>query len=160
MLLLLATLATGRDPPLEEFAIVMQALIAGWSFACLIGWVGIAAALSKHIAVYIVPDLKDRCGGDFHNMATLTIRVRGFNRAVLVVASSLSVPFLSVGFALMVKAPAISGPLGEWMTGIGASLLLAGAIGAVVAVAFISGRVAALNPAVAWPEYFTMVDQN
>jgi hypothetical protein len=156
ILLLLAGLiiATGQQPPIESLNHLMAVMVIGWLFSCMIGWVGIALSLARRIPVYIIPDLKQRCGGEFQNMATLMLTYRGFNRTVLIVTASLATPFLFVGFLLLILQPQMPGR--EWMAWLGFALLNAGAVGGLLAVAVISARVAALNPAVAWPEYLQM----
>jgi len=151
LLLVLIILASGQEPPLEPFAHLLTMMVGGWIFSCVIGWIGIALSLVRQVPVFIVPDLKRRCGGEIANLVLLQPGRRGFNRAVLIVTSSLSIPFLSVGFLLLVLQPQMPGR--EWMVTAGFSLLLAGAVGAVLAAGLASSRVAAADPAEAWPDF-------
>jgi hypothetical protein len=88
----------GPPPTIEPFIHLLAMMSLGWIFSCLIGWIGIVLSLARRVPVCIIPDLKRRCCGDLENLRELTLPVRSFDRTILIVASSLSIPFLSISF--------------------------------------------------------------
>ncbi len=62
-------LATGRQPNLGAFGLIMISLVCGVALSSIIGLVGIASAWRARVQVFVIPKLAWLCGGDYNAIA-------------------------------------------------------------------------------------------
>jgi hypothetical protein len=152
---LIALLEQSLQRPADISAVILalSAIMGGVVTSFLFGWLGIITAVRHRVRVFIVSNLKDRCHGDFTQIATLPWRETGLNPVTLVAAVAIVVPMLAVWFIAMLAftVPQPGGPNPEpWLLPMLGLCLLVIPILCVLILAYVSARIIARSPHECW----------
>lgn len=148
--LVLASLALG--PPANSVMAAGIALFAGGALASILGLVSAIAAWAWGVRVFVIPEIDQRCGGDFVAVLEVSITHRGTNHALYVLALSFFLPILVV-LTSLAAAYTIGQPANHALSPMHAVLLAAMFIvplGSIPLFAIWSHRVLARTPADCW----------
>ena len=152
---LIAILEQCLQRPADISAIILAlfAILGGVAISFLFGWLGIITAVRNRVRVFIVSHLRDRCHGDFTQIATMPWRETGLNPVTVVAAIAIVVPMLAVWFIAMlaITVPQPGRPNPEpWLLSIVVLSMLVIPILCVLVLAYVSARIIARSPLECW----------
>jgi hypothetical protein len=127
--------------------------LAGLFVSSLLGMLGTVCAIRRRIRVFVTPNLKRICKGDFSAIAAATA-TRRVNHAIFVLLTSIFVPILTAGALMAMLGVTGKGPNAplSTMESAGLGLLLFGPIAAAPAYADLAARIAAPTARECWPQ--------
>lgn len=142
-----------RPADISAIILALSTIMGGVATSFLFGWLGIITAVKHRVRVFIVSNLKDRCHGDFTQIATMPWRETGLNPVTIVAAIAIVVPMLAVWFiamlALTVPQPGRPNPE-PWLLSTLVLSLLVIPILCVLILAYVSTRIIARSPLECW----------
>ncbi len=148
---------TGRPPSDREVMVELCTLVGGVFLSTAAGIVAITFALSGKVSVWVQPDVREQCCGDFVRLGDtggyyVGGRNRGFNHAIFIVATSLFVPVFGCAASLLAWSTAIGQPpdAGALLELMGFFLIFPGSFVTIPVYAIIAGRIVARTPMECW----------
>ena len=143
----------GRVPPLEEVVVELAVLFGGLCLSTVIGIVSVVLAMRSRMRVWVHPNVRERCRGDFSTIRQYGRSYPGLNQAMFVVSTSLVLPAVVLGMVFLACTTVgaqPNDPLTAW--GVLVILLVFVCPAAMIPLyAFVSSRVIARTPADCWP---------
>jgi hypothetical protein len=151
---------TGEPPTSEEIAATMLTLAGGVSLNTLIGLGAIFAAVKFHIRVWVHPRIQIPCfdsepetACESESTRAQDLRQFGFNHAVFVVATAITLPVVALGCGTL--AGLLTGEAADQVSPvtmmIGAGILIGGTVALIPFYGWLSSRIVAGNPQECWP---------
>ena len=142
-----------RPPDLSQIILTMSAIMGGVAISFFFGWLGLITAVRNRVRIFVVSRLKDRCHGDFTQIATMPWRETGLNPATAVATIAIVVPMLILWFIamLVVSDPRPDAPKTEpWLLWTLTLSLLAIPVACVSILAYVSCKAIARTPIECW----------
>jgi hypothetical protein len=137
---------TGRPPTEDEIAVTLITLFSGVVLCTAVGMIAIAGAIRGKVRVWVHPNVREMCGGDFNRLGYCDPHRRRFNYAIFVTGTSLATLPAATGMVILgLCNPAIV------PAAIGLFLVAAAPYGMIVVYALLSSRIIAQSPAECWP---------
>jgi hypothetical protein len=156
-LFVVVAIVAGQPPGEEEIIMEFFVLGGGICLSTAIGILALASALRGGVRVWVHSNVRERCHSDFSQLGRIGGFYvgplgHGFNHAVFVVATSLAVPVVGFGTALLIWSAAGARPNDAPLipTLLGFLILFPGSLLAIPAYAIIARRVIAKTPAECW----------
>ena len=138
--MVVASQLLGRAPNMERFAAVMTTLLGGVSLTALLGLVASMAALVTRVRVWVHPTLPEILDGTLKWKLQSPARM-GWNHAVFVLATSLTVPAVGACGYVLIQPGSIARALSvfalTWLT-------------VIVSYGRLAGRIIADHPSQCW----------
>jgi hypothetical protein len=133
----------------------MIVLIVGLGISSLLGISGTICAFRRRVRLFVIPNLKRICRGDFDSIPKATQK-RRVNWAIFVLLTSVFIPVLTAGLLTAMLSATARPPNAPPSTleSAGLAVLLIGPIVAVFPYTYLATRIAASTPQDCWTEVF------
>jgi hypothetical protein len=142
---------------MDELARTMIVFIVGLGVSSLLGISGTICAFRRRVRVFVIPNLKRLCRGDFDAIPKATQKRRvNVNWAIFVLMTSVFVPVLTAGLLTAMLSATARPPNAPASTAesAGLAILCLGPIAALIPYSYLATRIAASTPWNCWPDVF------
>jgi len=160
MIFVVVEIYTGQPPTEEEIMVELSVLVGSVCLSTAVGLVALTSALRGRVRVWVQPNVREKCYDDFARLSSLGGHYvggpdRGFNHAIFILATSLVVPILGSGTAILIWSTLLGQPpdAGALPELLGFFLLFPGSLLAIPAYVAIAKRIIAKTPADCWPPW-------
>ena len=151
----------GIPVDLDDFARTATVFLVGLGVSSLFGILGTICAYRRRVRVFVIPNLKRLCRGDFDSISIAT-RKRRVNWAIFVLLTSVFIPVLTVGLLTAMLSATARPPNTPPSTAesAGLAILCLGPIAALIPYSYLASRIAASTPRNCWPEVFAPANED
>ena len=142
---------SAEPPDRTKMARAAMIVFGGVLASVLLGVIGIASALIRRVRVFVIPNIRNLCGGEFPLVPAVAGQRHRFNHAIFILGTSLMLPVAAAGTGLLVTLSFANPNIFPVVPAIlGFSLIGIGPFATIPVYGYCSSRIIARTPGDCW----------
>lgn len=136
----------------DELIVAAETMFVALALTTVVGWIAIVTTLRAKVKVWLHPGVRRACAGDFSRMRYVAPTLTGFNRAFLVITTSLVMPIIAISCVVLANPQMVRNP-NDAINGIVAAVLFLGPFLTIPVISLVCSRISARHPQECWPPW-------